>query len=138
MYQFTAPPKLVTDFGSQFLNDSLAYFHQETGINTNQRYRTQRVQQRENGTTKSLTDLHGKLCSTKVTSKIGHGTGVLNTSLEQSLGVSPNTLDLTDPLLTQITLTTRQAKLIDAAINEAKLTKTIQFFRANAKSKAAD
>ena len=30
--RFTAPLELVTDFGSQFVNDLLTHFHQETGI----------------------------------------------------------------------------------------------------------
>jgi hypothetical protein len=30
--RFTAPLELVTDFGSQFVNDLLSHFHQETGI----------------------------------------------------------------------------------------------------------
>ena len=39
-FQFTAPLELVTDFGSQFVNDFLTHFHQETGINATLRYRT--------------------------------------------------------------------------------------------------
>ena len=30
--RFTAPLELVTDFGSQFVNDLLTHLHQETGI----------------------------------------------------------------------------------------------------------
>ena len=154
--RFTAPLELVTDFGSQFVNDLLTHFHQETGI---KHHTTIPYSKEENGIVERankevnrhirniLFDLgpvknwSRLLCTTK---------RVLNNSVKQPLGVSPNTILFgnafsTDrSLLTQIdqdvsgvkprstqdfvdTLIARQALIINAAIhsqtaiNEANL-----------------
>jgi transposase InsO family protein len=97
--RFTAPLEIVTDFGSQFMNQLLTHFNAETGIkhHTTIPYSkeengiVERANKEVNGHIRNILFdkrhfknwSRGLLCMTK---------RVLNTSVKQPLGVSPNTL----------------------------------------------
>jgi len=136
--RFTAPLEIVMDFGSQFMNQLITHFNEKTGIKHHTTIPSSKEEngiERENGLIRRSTGTYDilfdkgnfknwfrLLCMTE---------RVLNTSVKQPLGVSPNTLLFgnafsTDPsLLTQLdrdmaafvdTLVECQAKIIDAPI----------------------
>ena len=73
--RFTAPIEIVTDFGSQFMNQLLTYFNAESGIKHNiPRYLNPKKKTGlSNGLIRRSTDTYATYCLTKVISKTGPG-----------------------------------------------------------------
>ena len=66
--RFTAPLEIVTDFGSQFMNQLLTHFNAETGI---KHHTTIPYSKEENGLIRRSTGTYVKSCLTKFISTFG-------------------------------------------------------------------
>ena len=96
--RFTEPLEFITDFGSQFVNNLLAHFHQEMGIT---HHTTIPYSKEENGTVERankevnhyIRNIFFDVGNVKHWSRVLCTTErVLNNSVKQPLGASPNTL----------------------------------------------